>query len=65
MEINNYMQQSISSIRQAIGIATLKKSLGQDAQTMSALLEGFQNTNIKIMESSVTPYKGGTIDIRV
>lgn len=65
MEINNYMQQSISSIRQAIGIATLKKSLGQDTQTMSALLEGFQNTNAKIMESSVTPYKGGTIDIRV
>lgn len=65
MEINNSMQQSISSIQQAIGIATLKKSLGQDAQTMAALLQGFQSTNAKIMENSVTPYKGGTIDIRV
>ncbi|HEX2944389.1 MAG TPA: putative motility protein [Clostridia bacterium] len=65
MEINNSMQQSISSIHQAIGIATLKKSLSQDTQSMAALLQGFQNTNAKIMENSVTPYKGGTIDIRV
>lgn len=64
MEINNSMQQSIGSIRQAIGIATLKKSLSQDAQSMAALLQGFQSTNARIMESSVTPYKGGTIDIR-
>jgi hypothetical protein len=65
MEINNSMQQSISSIREAIGVATLKKSLSQDAQSMSALLQGFQSTNARIMENSITPHKGGTIDIRV
>ena len=65
MEINNSMQQSIGSIQQAIGIATLKRSLGQDAQSMEALLQGFQSTNAKIMENSVTPHKGGTIDISV
>jgi len=65
MEINNSMQQSLSSIHQAIGIATLKKSLSQDAQSMAALLQGFQSTNARIMENSVTPHKGGTIDIRV
>lgn len=64
MEINNQMQQSISSIRSAIGIETLKKSLSQDAQSMNALLQGFQETN-RAMEISVTPHKGGYIDISV
>jgi NRPS condensation-like uncharacterized protein len=65
MEITNSQVQSISSIRQALGIETLKKSLSQDAQSMAALLQGFQNTNAKVMENSVTPHKGGSIDIRV
>jgi|LSQX01.2.fsa_nt_gb hypothetical protein len=65
MEINNALQHNIGSIRQAIGIATLKKNLSQDAQSMSALLQGFQSTNARIMESSVSPHKGGSIDIRV
>lgn len=65
MEITNAQVQSISSIRRAIGIETLKKSLSQDAQSMNALLQGFQAANAKTMESSVTPYKGGNIDIRV
>jgi hypothetical protein len=65
MEINNALQHNIGSIRQAIGIATLKKTLSQDAQSMNALLQGFQSTNAKIMESSVSPHKGGSIDIRV
>lgn len=64
MEINNAMQQSIGSIRQAIGVATLKKSLSQDTQSMAALLQGFQNTNAKMLERSVAPHKGKSIDIR-
>ncbi len=65
MEITNAQVQSISSIRRAIGIETMKKSLSQDAQSMNALLQGFHAANAKTMESSVTPYKGGNIDIRV
>ena len=65
MEINNSLQQSTSSIRQALGIATLKKSLHQDAQSLDALLQGLQAASTKTMESSVTPYKGGNIDVRV
>ncbi len=65
MEINNQLQQSISSIRSAIGIATLRKSLGQDAQSMNALLRAFQETNARAVEISVTPHKGGNIDISV
>lgn len=65
MEINNTMQQSLSSIRRSIGMEALKKSLAQDMQSMSALLQGFQAANAKVMESSVTPHKGGNIDVRV
>lgn len=65
MEINRALQGNISSIRQALGISVLKKSLGQDAQTMSALLEGMQQANAKTMEMSVVPHKGRNIDISV
>jgi hypothetical protein len=59
------MVQYISSARHALAIAALRKNLGQDAQTMHALLQGFRDTNARVMESSVTPHKGGNIDIRV
>lgn len=65
MEINNQMQLSIRSIRSAIGIETLKRSLYQDAQSMNALLQGFEETNKKAMEISVTPHKGRYIDIGI
>jgi len=65
MSVNGMMVQYIGSIRQALAVAALRKNLGQDVRTMDALLQGFQNTNAKIMENSVTPHKGGNIDIRV
>ena len=65
MEINNALQQDIGSIRKAIGIATLRKSMSQDAQSVAALLDGLQAVDMRIMESSVTPYKGGRFDVRV
>ncbi len=65
MEINNIMQNDITGIRQAIGVSLLKKSMNQDAQSMSALLEGMQAANVKTLENSVTPHKGGSIDVRV
>lgn len=65
MEINRAMQGNISSIRHALGLHVLKKSLGQDAQTMSALLDGMQKANSKTMEMSLTPHKGRNIDISV
>ena len=65
MEINNMLRQNIDSIRQAIGISTLKKAMHQDASTVASLLQGMQQATAKIMENSVTPGKGGNIDIRV
>ena len=65
MEINNMLQQSTESIRQAIGITNLKKAMHQDASTVANLLKGMQQASAKLMENSVTPGKGGNIDIRV
>jgi hypothetical protein len=65
MEINNALLNNITSIRHAISIAMLRKTMNQDAVSVLGLLQGFRNTNEKIMENSVTPYKGGNIDIKV
>lgn len=65
MEINNALQQNISSLRQAIGISVQRKAMNQDAQSVSSLLEGMQAASAKAMESSVTPYKGASIDVRI
>lgn len=65
MEINTMLQQNISSLRQAISISNLKKAMHQDAQSVDTLLQGMQQASAKVMESSVTPHKGSTIDIRI
>ncbi|MGE5614596.1 MAG: putative motility protein [Bacillota bacterium] len=65
MEINNALLNNISSIRHAMSIAMLRKTLHQDTLSMLRLLQGFRNTNEKTMENSVTPHKGGNIDIKV
>lgn len=65
MEINRAMAQNIGRIRYALGIEAIKKSLSQDARSMNALLHGFRTTNAKIAENSVTPHKGGTIDVKI
>ena len=53
------------SLQQALGVAALRKSMNQDKQTMTALLNDMTDVNAKTMEQSVTPGKGSNIDIRV
>lgn len=65
MEINNMIQQNTSSVKQAIGISNLRKAMHQDALTVTSLLQGMQQASAKAMEASVTPNKGGNIDIRL
>lgn len=65
MEINDTLQSNITSIRQALGVSSLRKAMNQDAQSVSALLEGMQAATAKILENSVTPHKGGNVDISV
>lgn len=65
MEINNTLLQYTYSLRQAIGISNIKRAVSQDAQTLNSLLKAAEITNAKIMENSVTPYRGSKIDVSV
>lgn len=65
MEISNIYRESLQSVQAALGMATLRKAMNQDSQTVSLLLEGMPNVSANVMENSVTPYKGANIDIRV
>lgn len=57
MDINSLQMANIASLKQAINISTLSKVMNQDAQSVDNLM--------KAMEKSVTPHKGGSIDIKV
>ena len=57
MDINSLQMANIASLKQAINIYTLSKVMNQDAQSVDNLM--------KAMEKSVTPHKGGSIDMKV
>ncbi len=63
MEINNIMNDSMSSVKSALSTVMLRKSMSQDSQAMASLIDGMEKANQKILEASVTPHKGGKIDI--
>lgn len=57
MKISPYQSANLASLKQAIGMANMQRAMKQDVQSMDALLKG--------MEKSVTPHKGGSIDLKV
>lgn len=57
MKISPYQSASLASLKQAIGMANMQKAMKQDAQSM--------DTVVRMMEQSVTPHKGGSIDLKV
>lgn len=65
MNVGSMYNESLRSLRTALNVTTLRKAMHQDAQTMSVLLGDMQTANAKIMEHSVTPHKGGNVDVRV
>lgn len=65
MEISSFSAQNLFSLRQALDIASIRNAMGQDAVTVDKLLDGMEAANAEILESSVQPHKGGSIDIRV
>ena len=65
MEFGSIPLESLTSVRQALTISVLKKSLGQDASSVTALLDGMQKASAKSMENSVNPSVGGNIDLSV
>lgn len=56
---------NLNSLKQALGIAVLRKSMNRDAASVQNLINSMQNTNSKIMENSVNPHLGSKIDIKV
>ena len=55
--ITSYQTQFLTGLKQALNISMMQKALNQDAQSV-------QN-NIKIMEQSITPHKGQSIDLKL
>jgi hypothetical protein len=55
--ITSYQAQFLTGLKQALNMSMMQKALNQDAQSV-------QN-NIKIMEQSVTPHKGQSIDMKL
>lgn len=68
MNISSIHQNSLYSLRQALGIATIRKAMNQDANTVTNLLKGMKvanQTNRASLEHSNYPHKGRNIDISV
>lgn len=55
--------ENLQSVREALGIANLRKAMNQDAQSVTMIIDAMEEATAKAMELSVTPYKGSNIDI--
>ena len=65
MNINSAIESQISSIRQALGTATLQKAMSQDGATVNKLLEGMQETTEAVQKVQNTPaHIGNSIDVK-
>jgi hypothetical protein len=64
MDISSATQHQISSVRQALSMSTLQKSMGQDGATVNKLIEGMEETT-KAVQTAAEPYKGNNIDVKV
>lgn len=56
---------SLQNVRQALGIANIRRAMNQDAQSVDSIVKSMQEVSAKTLEMSVTPHKGSNIDIRV
>lgn len=65
MEIGASQTADLASLRQALGIMTMRKALKQDSQTVATLLNDMAVTASKSLEQASEPHKGTTIDVRV
>ena len=65
MTFSSISAATLSSLYQALNNSVLQKSMNQDALSVSSLLQGMKDANAKVMEQSVTPHKGKSIDVRV
>lgn len=57
MKISPYQSANLASLKQAIGMANMQRAMNQDAQSVDTIK--------RMMEQTVTPHKGGSIDLKV
>jgi Xaa-Pro aminopeptidase len=55
----------LQSVKQALGMANLRRAMNQDAQSVAALMQSMQETSAKAMELSVTPHLGSNFDVSI
>ena len=55
---------NLQSIRQALGMVNLRRTMNQDAESVAVILKSMQEISAKTLEISITPHKGSTIDIK-
>ena len=64
MDVTSAAQQNLSSIRQALSMASMQRAMGKDAQTVSKLIEGMEETT-EAIERSVQPHRGSNLDVKI
>lgn len=64
MSISSFQMENLQGLQSALSLNALDKAIGQDAQSMTALLEDMEQIS-RNLERSVTPHKGGNIDMKL
>ncbi len=64
MNVSSAMQSQMTSIRQALGMASLQTAMNQNGPTVSKLIEGMEETTEAIQQVA-QPHRGSNINIRV
>lgn len=63
MEISNHA--ALASVQSAIQMSVLRNAMNLNSGTINVLVEGVQEVSRTILENSVTPSKGGNLDVTV
>ena len=64
MNISDASLQNLSSIRQAIGMVTLRNTLHQDKSSLQNLMKSMEE-NTEAIKRMMEPHKGSNINIKV
>lgn len=65
MEVSSALANNANSVRQAVSLAMMRKTMGLDANVVSELLPEVAATVSNSLERSVNPDVGGNIDVSV
>ena len=61
----SFDMSSLQSVRQALGMANLRRAMNQDAESMASMIKSMQEISAKTLEISAAPHKGRNIDISI